>query len=180
MTDAQLIQIFLPIIKNGLTNAGFEDILVVQNYQPTQQGISNSPTVWFNKSSSKLYGYRGYFDSPVENSSTMKHTETQWMESIWRINALVKLNPLTPDQYTASDLAQEVAYILQSYNTVVILNTLRIGILRISDVLNPQFSNDRDQFSTFANFGFTLTYPVIRESTSAVITPPIKLKTYPI
>lgn len=176
MTDSQLIKLFLPIIQQGLIDGGFNDVMLIQNFQPTIQGIYNQPTVFYQKVSSRLYGYMGRKDQWVTDQ--MVHTESQWMESIWRVGALVSLNPSKPDQYTASDLVQEVAYILQSNNTVVTLLNSGVNILRITDILNPYFLNDKDQYYAFPNFNFTLTYEVIRESESPVVTYPIELEMY--
>src|ERR1700759_1268444 len=70
MTDSELIQLFLPIIEAGLTLDGFTDVEVVQNDQPTQQGINNIPTVYFSKVSSKLYGFRQSSDNSLTTNQT--------------------------------------------------------------------------------------------------------------
>jgi hypothetical protein len=168
LSDNQLIQIFLPIIKNGLVQDGFNNVIVKQSNQPTQQGINTSPTIYFFKVASKRYGFLGRYDK--WNNTQMIHKEVQYMESTFQISALVLQYPTTPNQYTASDLVYEVSSIMQSDNTRDILNESGIGILRVTDLLNPYFVDDRDQFEASPSFDFVLTYENKRESISPIIT----------
>jgi hypothetical protein len=168
LNDNQLIQIFLPIIQNGLTADGFLNVIVKQSNQPTQQGINTSSTVYFFKVASKRYGFLGRYDK--WKNSQMTHTEVQYMETTFQVSALVLQYPITPNQYTASDLVYEVSSIMQSDNTRDILNKSGIGILRVTDLLNPYFLDDRDQFEASPSFDFVLTYENTRQSTSPIIT----------
>lgn len=166
-TDNQIIQIFLPIIQAGLITDGFTGVTVKQSNQPTQQGIPTTPTVYFFKVSNKRYGFLGRHDEWVVNR--MDHHESQYMEITFQIMALVLQYPITPNQYTASDLVNEVASIMQSDNTRDILNQSGIGILRVTDISNPYFVDDRDQFEASPSFDFTLTYQDDRVSNIAII-----------
>lgn len=163
-TDNQLIQIFLPIIQNGLIEDNFLNVTVKQSNQPTQQGVPKTPVVYFFKVSNKRFGYLGRYDKWVVDQ--MVHHEVQYMEITFQISALVLQYPITPNQYTASDLVNEVASIMQSDKTLGILNSNGIGILRITDVTNPYFVDDRDQFEASPSFDFTLVYKNDRVSTS--------------
>ena len=168
MTDNQIIQLFLPIIQQGLITDGFNNVVVKQANQPTMQGINKGPTVYFFKVTSKRYGFLGRHDKWVDGG--FQHTESQYMESTWQISALVTQYPITPNQYTASDLVQEVAAIMQSDNARAILNNSGVGILRVTDISNPYFVDDRDQFEASPSFDFVLTYQDFRQSTSPKIT----------
>lgn len=168
LTDNQLIQIFLPLIKQGLINDGFLNVTVKQSNQPTQQGVPNTPTVYFFKVSNKRFGFMGRYNK--FNNVSLDHHEVQYIEVTFQVSALVLQYPVTPNQYTASDLVNEVASILQSDNTIFTLNDQGIGILRITDVLNPYFVDDRDQFEASPSFDFTLVYKSDRISTVPIIT----------
>lgn len=168
-TDNSLIQIFLPIINNALVADGFNNVLVIQNDQPTIQGIPTQPTVYFQKIANKRYGFLGRIDKWLGISSTMEHAESQYFESTWQVMALVLQNPATPNQYTASDLVNEIASIMQSDKTRYILNQSGIGIYRITDVSNPFFVDDRDNFEASPMFDFTLVYENIRTNANPVI-----------
>ncbi len=155
-TDNQIIQIFLPILNAGLIADGFTGVTVKAANQPTQQGIDTNPTLYFFKVFSKRYGFLGRDDVWV--ASQMVHTETQFVESTFQISALVLQNPATPNQYTASDLVYEASSIMQSDQTLDTLNNGGIGILRVAELRNPWFVDDRDNFEASPSFDFTLVY----------------------
>jgi len=164
LTDNALIQIFLPILNNGLTAGGFTGVTVKQANQPTQQGIQSNPALYFFKVNAKRYGYLGRLDVWDADDVEMVHTETQYIESTWQVSALVLQLPSTPTQYTASDLVNEAASIMQSDSTRDILNQSGIGILRVTDLVNPYFVDDRDNFEASPSFDFVLTYENTRTS----------------
>jgi hypothetical protein len=175
MTDNQLIQLFLPIIQAGLIADGYVDVITKQANQPTQQGINSGPTVYFYKVSNKRYGFLGRWDKWNSLSNTMVHTEAQYYETTFQVSALVRQYPITPDQYTASDLVNEVASIMQSDNTRAILNAAGVGILRVTDISNPYFVDDHDNFEAVPSFDFVLTSQSFRTSTDPKIALPIQL-----
>lgn len=178
MTDNQLIEIFLPIITSGLTADGFTGVSVVQFDQPTQQGINTTPTVYFQKLYDHRYGYLRREDLWNEINNNYDHTETQQYETTFQIEALVLQNP-SSISYTASDLVNEVSAIMQRDSTVRILSALEIGILRITDVSNKFFKDDRDQFEASPSFDFTLTHKQVRVSTTPLASP-IETGIYPV
>lgn len=169
LTDNALIQIFLPIINAALVIDGFTDVIVQQAAQPTMQGVPVAPTVYFYKVGMKRYGYLGRNNKWDIVDDQMDHTESQFYESTWRVQVMVIQNPATPNQYTASDLADEVASIMQSSNTLDILNANGIGILRITDIVNPYFLDDRDNYEAIPSFDFTLVYENQRLSLDPII-----------
>lgn len=169
MTDNQLIQLFLPIIQAGLIADGFTNVQAKQANQPTQQGANTGPTVYFFKLNNKRYGFLGRWSKWDTITSKMVHTESQYYECTFQVSSLVRQSPYTPNQYTASDLVNEVASIMQSDNTRTILNNSGVGILRVTDVLNPYFVDDKDQFEASPSFDFTLTYQQSRVTTDPVI-----------
>lgn len=180
MTDNGLIQLFLPLIKAGLTADGFINVVTVAANQPTQQGINTAPTVYFYKIDNQPRGYPKWTDVWDEENSQMVHTESQYMECTFQISALVLQNPTTPNAYTASDLVNEVLAIMQSQNTVVTLNNSNVGILRVSTVTNVYFPDDRDQFEAHPSFEFTFIYQNDRVSTSPIITLPVRFDLVPV
>lgn len=170
LNDNALIQIFLPILQSGLIAAGFATAIVKQSNQPTQQGANTVPTCYFFKVADKRYGYLGRYDKWDVISSQMVHTENQYFESTWQVGALVLQNPKDLTIPTASDLVNEAAWIMQSDATRQTLNTNGIGILRISDIVNPYFRDDRDNFEAFPSFDFTLVYEQQRIIQDPIIT----------
>ncbi len=169
MLDNQLIQVFLPIITAGLTADGFTGVNVIASNQPTQQGVPLTPTVTFYKIGDHRYGFLRRYDTWDSINEVMVHTEEQAYETTFQINALVLQNPTTPNQYTASDLVNEVAAIMQSDNTLNILYNNGIAILRITEVSNGYFTDDMDNFEASPSFDFTLTHTQTRVSTGNAI-----------
>jgi hypothetical protein len=175
MTDNQFIQLFLPIIQAGLVTDGFLDVIVKAANQPTQQGVNSGPTVYFYKIATKRYGFLGRRDVWDTGSGTMTHTESQYYETTFQVSALVRQFPITPNQYTAGDLINEVASIMQSDDTRAILNASGVGILRIQDIPNPYFVDDRDQFEASPSIEFVLTSQAFRVKTDPRIELPVLL-----
>jgi len=166
MLDNQLIQLFRPLIQNGLISNGYPNVTVKQNYQPTQQGVNTGPTVYFNKISDRRYGFLKREDVYNTNTNQMVHTESQWYETTFQISALVIQDPKNIS-YTASDLVNIVAMIMQSDATRIALLNGGAGIYRITDVRNPYFLDDQDRWEASPSFDFTLTH----EQVSSIIDP---------
>ena len=197
MMDNQLIKLFLPIITAGLTADGFTQVTVQQMDQPTQQGIPSGPTVYFQKINDHRYGWGGRHAKWDPLSSTMKNYEIQWHETTFQVSALVVPVPVmgvtflesedglqlisetgdtlisetVPDPYTAADLANEVASILQSEQAQVTLMAQNVGILRVQNLNNPYFQDDRDQFEATPSFDFILTHLETRISIVPIASP---------
>jgi len=177
-TDNTLIQLFLPVIQAGLVADGFTTTVVKQSNQPTQQGIPTAPMVFFTKIYNRRYGFLGREDVWDSGTSSFIHSESQYYETAFQVSALVLQNPSDLTIPTASDLVNEVACLMQSDATRAILNAQGVGILRITDVTNPYFVDDRDNFEASPSFDFVLTYLNVRTSTTPKITPPIVQNIY--
>lgn len=176
MTDNELIRLFLPIINDGLVLRGFTNVSVVQSGQPTQQGINTNPTVYFNKIMGPRYGYTGMSNVWDEENERMVHTEYQYMDATYQVSALVRQSPLNSAQFTAFDIVNTVASILQSERATIILQEAGVGILRIQGIRNPTFVDDKELFEAIPSFDFTLSYRDDTVSEGPIITPPIEAR----
>lgn len=156
MLDNALIQLFLPILRDGLIALGFTDVEVKQSNQPTQQGINTGPTVYFFKSHDIPAGGVS-IDSAEVIDGVYTEVRSQWYETTFNAQSLVKQDPTNPMQYTASDLTKSAVWVMQSQETIEQLALSNVGVLRVQEVPNPYAKDDRDQFEAFANFNFTLT-----------------------
>lgn len=94
---------------------------------------------------------------------------TQQYETTFQMMTLATQNPSTPNQQTASDILNAIAYILQSDSTVQTLEAQGIGILRVTDIRNPPFVDDRDRFEFGPSFDFTLTHKQVISSTVPIL-----------
>jgi E217 gateway protein gp29 len=169
MTENELIRLFLPIINAGLVADGFSGVTVKQSNQPTLQGANTNPTVYFYKLFDKRYGFLRRDSAWNASTQVMTHTETQMYETSFQVGAMVSQDPNTPDQYTASDLVNEVSAIMQSDATRGTLVASNVGILRVTEVRNPYFQDDHDKFEAFPSFDFTLTHRQTRVGTDPVV-----------
>lgn len=177
-TDNQLIQLFLPIINAQLIADGFTGVVVKQSAQPTAQGVPTAPIVFFHKVGNRRYGFLKRKDTWDSVNSSFVHNENQYIETTFQVSALALQDVNDITKPTASDLINEVASIMQSDSTRDILNQSGIGILRVTDITNPYFIDDRDNFEASPTFDFTLVYLNTRESTSPNITPPVTATLY--
>jgi hypothetical protein len=177
-TDSAIIQLFLPLIKAGLVSYGYGTIPVVQSNQPTMEGINTEATIYFYKVGNQLFGFPGVRDE--WNGIAMQQTQTQQYLATFKVFALVLQSPLTPNQYTASDLVNAVAFIMQSQKVVTALNESGVSVLKISQVDNPYFTDDRDQYEATPSFDFILSYTNSIITTQPVLELPIYLDIEPV
>lgn len=167
MQDNALIAIIISTLVAGEATAGIPGTPIKQAFQPTAQGANTQPTAYIHKLFDKRYGFLGRSD--VWNSTQMVHTETQQYETTFQLSVLATQNPQTPSQYTASDICNLCASILQSSVSVASLQAQSVGIERITDVRNPYFLDDREQFEASPSFDFCLTHKQILSSTTPIL-----------
>lgn len=158
MNDNQIIKVLRDVLITGLANNGQSDALVQQAYQPTQQGANTSKSVYFFKVDNVRYGFGSREYSYGTFLSTL--VESQLYITTFQIQAWVRQIPTEVVDYnllTASDLVNLCARILVSQASLAVFNANDIGVLRITDVRNPFFIDDRGQFETSPSFDIQLT-----------------------
>lgn len=170
MLDNVLIQLILSTIIAGEAAAGIPGTPIKQAFQPTLQGVNTQPTAYLYKVGDRRVGFVSRNDVWDEDTNQMVHTESQIYETTFQISALATQNPKTPTQYTASDVLNLIASILQSSAAVAAFEAQGVGIERITDVRNPYFLDDREQNEAAPNMDFTLSHPQTIITTSPVIT----------
>lgn len=156
-------------ILNGLTLFDITGVSVEQSYQPRTMGTNQLPTVFFHKISDYRYGFNRREDKWDFDNDEMVHTELQKMETSFQINALTKTDPTDPTQQTVTDLLNAVAEILAHDSTRAFLLAQNVGILRVTNLTNPFFSDDRDQNESSPSFDVVLTHEFVRRTTSEII-----------
>jgi hypothetical protein len=155
MLDNELIQVFYPILISGFVDYGIT-IKIRQSYQPTQTGTEKNPVLTFFKVSDYRYGWPKKFSYWDEDLLEMKHLERQVYETKFQISCLSAQDPTNINSLTSSDIANTASAIMQSDATISELVNNEIGIIRVSEIRNPNFSDDRDQFEFSPSFDFTL------------------------
>lgn len=142
-------------------------VAVEQRFQPTTTGVNSAPTIFFQTIiPARRVGWVGR----KETGEEMVHTETQWMETTLQIGALAWVAPDAPDDaLTAVDLCRMAADILQGDRGLAVLGAHRVRPLRIGEVRNTYFTNDRDQFEASPSFDVVLSHVQTRVG----VTPPV-------
>jgi hypothetical protein len=158
MQDNQLVELFRPIIISGLAAQGLSNVIVRRGFQSTQQGTETAPVVSYFKKSDVWYGFLGTEINWNSGSSQLDETEDQNVETTFQINTLVIQNPVTQGQMTASDLANIVAQILSSNQSLAILKASDVGMYRITGIQNQNIIDDFGQNEFCPFFEFTLTH----------------------
>lgn len=138
---------------------------VQQAYQPLTTGVPTAPTVFMQTIiPARRVGWVGR----RETGDGMLHEETQWLETTLQIGALAWVGPES-DAPTAMDLCRMAADILQGDKGMDMLGVHRVRPLRIGEVRNTYFVNDRDQYEANPSFDVVLSHVQIREGA----TPPV-------
>lgn len=189
MLDNQLITLIVQTIIAGEVSTGINGTPIAAAYQPTNQGINTQPTGYLWKIGDKRIGsparhnYIGTLNLITENGQnitgngqniivdkTPVHSEAQWYETTLQFSVLATQNPATPNQYTASDILNLIASILQSDATIAALEAQDVGVLRIKDIRNPYFLDDRSQFEANPSMDVIFTHLQIIQTAQQVIT----------
>lgn len=145
----------------------------VQSFQNRPQGIESTPTVYFFKVSDKRYGFphvKDTFVAPVapDTVGTMRHEETQQYITRIQFMALVPQSPEV-NVTTTSDVLNVVAGIIASDACRAAFRAQDLGILRVMDVTNPYFSDDRNRWEAAPSFDVLFTHKRVRTSVEPVL-----------
>ncbi|OWK42195.1 phage gateway protein [Fimbriiglobus ruber] len=169
MLDNALIALVISAILAGESAAGLPDTPVKQAFQPTAQGVNTQPTAYLYKLYDHRVGFVARSDVWDKAGGFMVHTETQQYTTTFQISALATQDPKTPTQYTASDILNLIASILQSGVTIATLEAQDVGILHIDEVRNPYFLDDHQRNEAAPSLDFTLTHKQVITTRSPAI-----------
>lgn len=138
---------------------------VRQLYQPRMTGTPSGPFIGLSNQPMRRYGFLKRKDEWVPEVGLTpgfeRHTETQKWVAIFQANAQWKQDPEAADFATvptAGDLARRASSILQSDKNRELLRLAGIGIERITDVREPGFKDDSDEFEYSPSFDFTVNF----------------------
>jgi len=159
MTDEELYTEIAQYIRD---NVGIPDVPVVQRYQPQTGGVSTGVQIMLDKIGDKRYGFPREVDVWDEDAQEMVHTHTQLIESNFQISAM-QPNGATED-VTASDVVGDVADLLQTQAAVAHFRGRGLAFVRVTDIRNPAFTDDRDRNEKEPSFDFTVLHSRVRVS----------------
>lgn len=165
MTDNDVIRLFLAELNTQMTALG-HTVPILQSYQPTKQGAATAPAMYFYKIGDRRLGSPRRLSEWDALSGAMIDYDTQLMETTFQLSALVR----QPDTLTASDILNDAAMVMQSEQFIKTLKAGGVGILRVGEIRNPYFGDDRDQFQAMPSFDFIVSYNRTVNRSSKVIT----------
>ena len=145
-------------LEDGLTNNGFPDVKVKQNFQPTKQGAPSTPFVFFTQIAVHRYGYQGRKLVYNVGNDEFDKTESQWIEATYQINAEIDQDITDSNSANSFDVVSLCAMILGSDEGRALFRAANIGIERITDIRTPKFLDGNDQNKQEPSFDFILTY----------------------
>lgn len=169
MLDNTLIALILQTIMAQEAATGIPGTPIKQAFQPTQQGINTQPTAYLYKIGDERVGYVRRADQWNTACNSMIHTELQQYETTFQFSALATQDPKTPTQYTASDILNLIAYILQSSTTIATLEAQGVGVKHISQVRNPYFTDDLQRNEASPSLDVTFSHKQIITTTTPII-----------
>jgi len=178
MRDNELFAFLKPIIDEGLAinNVTAE---MTQSFQPTAQGVTPAIQVAAQIISDKEYGWVNRGDTWDEEAGEFVHTESQQVETTFQISCLSLQAPSKPTQKTAKDILKIVKATLVSDETIRLLGLQTMGILRITEIRNPFFRGDKNQWQASPSFDFTITHKQVTISNVQKASP-IEGNIYPV
>lgn len=169
MTDNQLFAILFPAINSGLFARGIAGVTVMQGEQPTRQGAPTGPTVYLTKLPDVPVGHTKRDSVWDVDASIMRHVEEQVFEANFQVTAWAIQSPTNLTALTAADIARAVRAVMQSSVVLDLLNASSVGILRVGEIRNTPFVDDKLRNEYSPSFDFTLTHTDRFVSTDNVV-----------
>lgn len=168
MKDNQLFRLILPALAAGLTARGIAGVTIMQAYQPTRQGAPTGPVVLLHKLPDVPRGHTKRNSVWDRDASIMRHVEEQVFESTFQVDALAIQDPTNINALTAADIARAARAVMQSSTVLDLLYAAGVGILRIGEIRNTPFVDDKLRNEYSPSFDFTLTHTDAFTSTDPV------------
>lgn len=156
MNEKALDKLIRAELIKGLARYGVTDIPVKQGYQPTTQGrLDKCIYFWALPDIQEGWQYRKH---KADEAGQISTTETQIIATSYQMGALIPDDPSDASQKTAKDITVLARMVVQSQPFVIAMTKAGVGVRRPSEVRNPQFVNDQDQYEFQPSFDFTVTH----------------------
>jgi hypothetical protein len=159
MRDNQLFSFVRAYLLDALPPRGFPDAEVRQSFQPQQAGRAAGVCIYMHKLSDTRRGQRKVTEWWDDDVEAMRHREVQIIESAFQFNALVpERDPANDTEYTAADVLKATAAALQSDAFIEAARLQGVQILRVADMVNTAFENERGEFEYSPSFDVRLAH----------------------
>lgn len=166
MLDLALIDLFATQLEAASAFGAWLDSTgnpygVSQKEQPTQQGVTTDPQIFFEKLYDVPFGYPEVshsINNTDPNNPQMVETELQLVETTFQVSALVIQEPSDLTIPTASDVVNLIRSFLISRQTIRLWAKQGVSLLRVTQVRNSYFEDDRHRNEASPNFDIVLTH----------------------
>lgn len=138
----------IALLNEAVSAKSITDMTVMRANQPFD--VTKKSAVLISRIQSNRYGWRGRKSKII--NSVMKHVENYYQELQFQITVLKKskLDDLT--DLTATDIANKLVDYLESNSGLAKLRQLGYMPLRITNVREPTFVNETDNYQINPNF----------------------------
>lgn len=167
MTEHDIIKLFKGYLETKMTEYGYP-VSVKQSFQPKKVGANSANTLYFFHINSKRVGHPQRSASWDELTSTMGYTDKIRVESTFQISGLINYD--SSSTYTPADFMFMAAHILQTLEFKNHIAASGAAILKIGEIRNPYFENDKDRFQASPSFDFVIAYDKTLSRDGNVIT----------
>ncbi len=152
MRDVDLIDLLATRIEVGLASAGLLNVPVLKKTMPNQQGMPTGDVVYFQKLFSHVYGSPMYSTIYNQLADNFTERESQLYVTHFQITAIFPEIPGNVEKQTSSDVASYLQRYLASRASLRYYKEKKVAIYRITDVRDPSFNDDQNQFEIYSNF----------------------------
>lgn len=154
-TENQQWQDIIALIKNALQSDGYNDWQVRRSNQPTMVGLIDK-TVYITRVSSRRYGWQAHRNKWNVKLGKMEHKEEYIEEVLYQISAFKKRNIADINEITSSDVLNSLITYFQSLEGINTLRNEKYQTYRITELREPPFVDDSDNFEKMPSFDITL------------------------
>lgn len=158
MLDNQLIKLMGAGILQLFPKRGLDGYKLKRNYQPRQQGRPNDPTVYMLKTLDNRYGFRTASKKWDITAGAIVRTEKQIVQSTFTFACTVNIDPDDTAQLSHSDILKKVASLIASPDFIAYLLAGGAQVMRILDIKNVPYENDKGQFEDNPTFDVIITH----------------------
>ena len=179
LNDFDVAELIIQVLRTGLNALGLNAVGIKQLYQPRQVGIEPGPTLYFFKVVAPRYGFPSRKDRFNTDSNSFRHTETVWRTPTYQISGYsIRTQQrfrdwgFAPTRHnfnrgnfsgtlpllSASDIVETAADVMQTSSTRLLLLERQVGIIRITDIRENYFSDERRRYEQNPTFDFQLSY----------------------
>lgn len=163
MRDNELINLVGQTLTAACVAAGWSTFEVLQVQGPTQQGTPSGPSVLFQKLFDAPYGWPKekltYNQATPQNPvDSFTDASIQEYQTTFQISSLVIQHPDDTALPTASDVANMMKQYMNARHTISEFMALGVGILRVTQVRNEYFEDDRHRNEAHPTFDIVFTH----------------------